>query len=588
MTWQMLRSPLLVFSKIVLTLVVSLSASLITLLSAPDAVAGGAPQVFPEIPSEPEAEPPKAPEVKLNPNSLDLLRKQVGFEAYRANMQAILAGAPPTQRKIKVAILDKGFSDWESRQGRTLPRHTKYYPGPQPSQNVSPHGTLMGEIVTSLVAGAEWQAPNMDAVPFDLYLINVGGFTNFRAAIQTVLDEKIDVVLYSEIWELGGNGDGRGFINLEVTKAVQAGVLWINASGNFNGRVWNGPIQFAGDQANDDLVTLPDSGRSLQIVCQPPQGETDCLMKITLSWNDFQDDWQRGTLKDLDLALADSDRKPVQISRQKQVDIDGEAGMGESKYPRETVAAQVKAGTYSLFVRSKQRNWNENDRIRILIDGDSLYFPRGSNFESLQNPADNSQVITVGGSDSVRSSVSLSLQKPELVVRSSMMERFGKEFRGSSNAAAVVAAGIVLLKFENPSLNREQAIRALSADVFRGESEWGWGQLGLMDPPGCLATRATPTGILAIDQILAGGGRWVETPLGPKILIGHPVAELKPGLSVDPRAQSLWIGDKGFVALPRGEWSSDLAQSVEVLQRPQGTELCEEYWAPRQFRLPIQ
>lgn len=524
------------------------------------------------------------PEMKLNPNSLDLLRKELGFDHARARIQSDLWAADAKSRRLRVAVLDKGFRDWESRRGVTLPKRTRYVEGPLKTMNASPHGTLMAEIMTSLVAGAEWDQPDFHNLPFDLYLINVAGFSNFKAAVQTVIDEKVDLVLYSEVWELGGNGDGRGFINAEVTKATDAGVIWINAAGNFNGRAYDSAIE-VGD---DNLVRLPDEHDALKIVCEPPQGESECLIKATLTWNSFNDDSAKGTTKDLDLGLFDAKLKPVQISRLKQVDIPGEAGAGESKYPREALASSLKKGDYYLRVRSLQRGWTGEDRLRILVDGDSITMPSGSVTESLQNPADHPAVITVGGADAVRSSRSVRLGKPELTVRSSAMERLGKEFRGSSNAAAIVAAGAILVKYQGRDLDRDGLLERLSGAAegsVPGEASWGWESVGQISPPGCLQSVTKTTGIHAIDELLRQGGHWVETPLGPKILVDQPLAQLRSGISIQAPAQALWVGDRGYQVRARGTWDPSLGASVEVLQRPRGTSLCGESAGAHSFRL---
>lgn len=524
------------------------------------------------------------PKVYLNPNSLDAIRQTLGFEKLRAHMNRKLWAPGSNRPNLKVAILDRGFKDWEERRGKTLPKRTRYIAGPLATPNVVPHGTLMGEILTSMVAGPEWETPNMAKLPFDLYLINASGFSNFKAAVQTVIDEQVDIVLYSEVWELGGNWDGQGFINAEVSKAIEAGVLWVNAAGNFSGRAFDSQIVVL----DNDVVELPGENNSVQLICEPFQGETECPIKATLAWNDFKDDSSKGTEKDLDLGLFNSKFKPVQLSKQKQVDIEGEVKDGEmtTKYPRESIVANLKKGTYYLRVRSKQRDWTSKDRLRILVDGDAIRMPLGSYRESLQNPADHPGVVTVGASDSERSSVSVELAKPELVVRSSATERFGKEFRGSSNAAAIVAAGAILMKYLDPEMGRREFLARVSAgDFMIGQATYGWQDLGMQSPPMCFPLAQIRTGIKAIDQILQAGGTWIQTPMGPKILINSPVSVLHADVT-DQIQQSLWVGERGLQVMPRGQVGTpELANSVEVMQRPQGTAICGETSATKFFSL---
>lgn len=406
----------------------------------------------------------EAAEFRLNPNSIDQYRTSFGIADLRQTAQQDLRSGG--RRKVRVAILDKGFLGWNERIGETLPKRTRHIPGPLKNDETTAHGSLMAEIVTSMVLGSERESKITDPLPMELLLYNVAGFSNFKAAIDDLIKRKVDLVLYSEVWELGGNYDGAGFINKEVNRATDAGVIWINAAGNFGGRTYNSPI-VVGDRK---LVDLPDERSSLELTCDPPNGEDVCPVKVTLTWNDFKNDASKGTIKDLDLALFDEDFKKVQVSMLKQVDIKGEAGPKESKYPREAITAELKKGTYYLWARARSQNWQESDRMRILVDGDFVTLNHGDKEESLQNPADNASVITVGASDTDRSSASKVLSKPELMAPSNVMEYYGRQFRGSSNSAALVMGKAVLLKYMNPEMNRQDMIQALMGENGGGQN----------------------------------------------------------------------------------------------------------------------
>lgn len=550
-----------------------------------------APQGFANRDAIPEKETVVAKEegpiLWLNPNSLDKIRIPLGFEVQRTKVIALMSDAENQKRKVRVAILDKGFANWEKRKGVTLPTNTRYFAGSLKTENLTPHGSLMGEMLTTMVAGPQWQKPkaDMSKLPFDLYLINVAGFTNFREAIQTVIKEKIDIVLYSEVWELGGNWDGRGFINAEVNKALDAGVIWINASGNFHGRTYNGPVELD----KYDMLKLPDEKGSLKVVCEPLKKGMGCMAKVTLAWNDFSDDWNVGTKKDLNLGVFNEDFETVQISRLKQVDIEGDAKGEQSKYSRESVAVELKKGTYYIRVKSaKKMEWTEKDKVRILVDGDGISMPSASKTESLQNPADNRRVITVGADDSDRTSISVSLRKPELMIRSSVTDSTGQEFRGSSNAAALVAGGAVLLKYQSSKIGRKEILSLMTGAAMRSEAEWGWEVYGMQPNNPCIPTTNIRTGIQGIDGLLSSGGRWIQTSYGPKIMVDYPVTQMRSDLSQYSGQQiSVWMGQSGLSVTARGQWPND-QQAAEVIQRPRGTVLCDESWAPSLFQLPVQ
>src|SRR5690606_25780032 len=166
--------------------------------------------------------------------------------------------------------------------------------------------------------------------------------------------------------------------------------------------------------------------------------------------------------KDLDIALTDDFLNIIQSSSLKQSADPKENRPGYSKYPREIIAAEIKTGSYLLRVKNRSSNFSKKDRLRITVDGDGITMPSYSPGESLLNPADNASVITVGASDSDRSSISLSLGKPDLLAPSSIRLTSGEEYRGSSNSAAIVAAGLALLKSEDTTLTRKELLQRTS------------------------------------------------------------------------------------------------------------------------------
>ena len=66
--------------------------------------------------------------------------------------------------------------------------------------------------------------------------------------------ERVDVVLYSQVWTFGSDFDGTGFINAQVSRALASGAIWINAAGNFGGAVYQGAV--LGDRRGEMLARL--------------------------------------------------------------------------------------------------------------------------------------------------------------------------------------------------------------------------------------------------------------------------------------------------------------------------------------------
>ncbi|HEY8269240.1 MAG TPA: S8 family serine peptidase, partial [Pseudobdellovibrionaceae bacterium] len=231
--------------------------------------------------------------------NISVLQNSLGFKKYYATSN------PP--HPLKVAIFDKGFEGFQTEIGKSLPANTVYIPGPVPAPDdlKTEHGLRMAQIFTALTTN-NLQQPQMIQ---EFYLYNVFGFSNFKAAIDDAIQRGVDVISYSEVWEYGGNHDGHGFINAQVARATAAGILWINAAGNFALTSYNSAIS----TGNDDWVKLPDQNSALTLRCETNK-KGKCSIKAVLSWNDFKNDVDPGTNKDLDLALADDMLNIVQTS----------------------------------------------------------------------------------------------------------------------------------------------------------------------------------------------------------------------------------------------------------------------------------
>src|SRR5690606_5114880 len=99
--------------------------------------------------------------------------------------------------------------------------------------------------------------------PAELHLYHTYGYSNLKAAVEDAIKRKVDIVLYSQTWEYGGNFNGRGFINALVNKALDSGILWINNAGNFGRSTFNAPVR----SGKDSWVELPGKNSSVEIRC---------------------------------------------------------------------------------------------------------------------------------------------------------------------------------------------------------------------------------------------------------------------------------------------------------------------------------
>src|SRR5262249_9020135 len=160
-------------------------------------------------------------------------------------------------------------------------------------------------------------------------------------------------------FEGGGNYDGRGPINRVVDDAIRAGILWVNAAGNFGRLVYNGPILVA----DDGYVRLGSQGTALRFRNRLDEN----TVTVTLTWTDYRETEDAGTRKDLDLVVEDWTGAVIGTSAARQVTGDA-AGPGQSRNPRERVVLTNLAGDAEKLYRIRVKAWSGTftaaDRLR--------------------------------------------------------------------------------------------------------------------------------------------------------------------------------------------------------------------------------
>jgi hypothetical protein len=365
----------------------------------------------------------------------DAIRAQVGAGAY--------SGLDLSQ--VKIAVLDNGFAGFAP--GRALlPGTAELIEGPVNPQAATNHGLGMAQIAWA-VAGRPAQGPQF-------FLVNANGYSNLKAAVDFVVGRKIDIVLYAQVWSFGGNFDGTGFINRQVDRAVDAGAVWVNAAGNTRNEVYNGPVSVTDAQGS---VRLPGPGNSLRIENRLDSNP----VTVTLSWNDFTDSDANKTSKDLDLFLYDRNGQVVaKADKIQRGEAPGENTPELSAYARETFTLNLDRGQYQLKIVARSQNFGAGDRLRVHVDPErpgSVEFLDRSRGSEVMVPADHPRVLTVGDCDGA-SATGPTLDgrsKPDVVIADSRVNfTDGNRTLGTSNAAAIVAGSLALLKAKNSALDR--------------------------------------------------------------------------------------------------------------------------------------
>ncbi|MEO5667366.1 MAG: S8 family serine peptidase [Bdellovibrionota bacterium] len=365
---------------------------------------------------------------------------------------------------LKVAILDNSFEGFLQNRD-SLPESAEFIRGPLKvppvggSTQSAGHGLLMAQVVWAMT-GSHPEGPKF-------YLVDANGLSNLRAAIDTVINLKVDIVLYASTWETGGNYDGQGFINAAVTRAARAGILWVNAAGNDHGMTYTGRIS---TDPKTGALRLPGDGGMLSFTNKL----TNNPVKLTLSWTDYKNEENEQTQKDLDWELQDWTGKRVAL---KNLSQGSKSTCGEtpsyargarenSLHPREQDEVQLQEGVYHLRVLDCSGNFVQSDRIRLVVQspkGDSIEMHEANGAYEINPPADNDNVITIGDLSPVssRGPTLDGRMKPDFRMRDSRVEMSdGLSIPMGSSVASAIFAGIATqLMSQEPRLSKDTLIR---------------------------------------------------------------------------------------------------------------------------------
>jgi hypothetical protein len=347
-------------------------------------------------------------------------------------------------RPVRIAVLDNSFFGYQTEVGKRLPAGTRYFPGVTSDadrfEDKSMHGLFLAILIHQIVLKSGCQAD------YQLSLFNSNGLTKFTDAVNSVIRDGYDIVLYSQVWEYGGNGDSRGFIDAIVNKALDAGILWINAAGNFGRSMRIAPVEPMANSGGDWVRFSAGNGKwtdAVKLRCRAEKDKT-CPMRIVLTWNDFKDDPDIGTNKDLDLYLVDTYGEVRESSTFRQSRDPDANDPAARLFPREFLTRMALPGEYQIKVKIKSKNFTSTDRLRITASGAGIEIPEPSIGETMLPPADNPRVLDVGALDDPGTSISKKMNRPDVFLPSVILLKDGST-PFSTSVAAAVAAGMSVL-----------------------------------------------------------------------------------------------------------------------------------------------
>lgn len=406
---------------------------------------------------------------------------------------------------VKIAALDAGFEDYDERieQGELPPNvitHTFTTSGFGTSGGKN--GTVMAEIAFDLAPEAQFYL--VDTLPSDV--------DQFNQAVDWLIEQEVDIILYARNWLVGSSGDGRGPLTTKINQATDRDILWVNSAGDSAQRHWEGgwkdedgcPEALDPGQAGGGCMDFDVSDNWNDI----PNVAADQLISVGLTWDDL---WEMNAQFDYNLALSFQKRPTDWVSSHDP---------GFMRYPVESIVERVPdAGTYNVAI-TRPPDETGTTRLELFLGWDPGFeFEHKVITSSIMTPADAHGALVVGAADwrddnlydlSSRGPTNDGRTKPDLVAphgvrtvtygvpaEGARCPQPGSGACGSGTAAAHVAGAAALVKLAFPSFTSEEIAdflknRAIDLGPSGADNEYGWGRLQLGPPPGQEAT-PTPT-----------------------------------------------------------------------------------------------
>ena len=392
---------------------------------------------------------------------------------------------------IKVGIIDGGFESVRSLMGTELPTtvmarcYTDYgiFTNDLADCEVDgDHGTRVAEAVIDI-------APEVT-----LYIASPSEWADLSDAVDWMISEGVSVINQSIGWAYDGPGDGtspHGAGPLQtVDRAVENGIVWVNAAGNDARTTWFGAFA----DANRDGFMEFDGADFANVMSH----EAGDLVAVQLRWDDS---WGAAS-RDLDLYLYDvQTNRPLLSSRNIQ-----DGGPGQDPY--EFFEYRVTKGGQAYIAVLNPLRGAAPEWVQLVVSGDVDSIEHATGRHSIANPAEsiNPGLLAVGAApwddvETIWSDSSLGPTlgdrvKPDLVGANCgasalpPRQEAGDDSCGTSQAAAHVAGLAALVRQRFPEFGPEQTANYLRQTAEQREAPdpnntWGHGfaRLPALDEP---------------------------------------------------------------------------------------------------------
>jgi Subtilase family/Bacterial TSP3 repeat len=345
---------------------------------------------------------------------------------------------------LKIGIIDLQFSNYQtSINNGDLPENTVITDYTGNGTGGGNHGANVAEIVHDMAPGAQ------------LYLARINTEMQLQAALNDMIAAGVKVINHSVAWLGEAFYDGTGTLCDTTNSAETAGILWVNAAGNYRNSHYLGVFS----DTNADLRHEFAAGQNYNTISLT-SGHSVTLI---LNWDAYP-----STKTDYDLYLYDGDPDAggtlVASSTNNQ-------GNGPSSFPypyEDLVYVAAKTGTHYIVVTKKN---SSTANLPLTLFSFTSSFGVNTQASSLSQPADCASVLSVGATNLSDSPEGFSSEgpttdgrdKPEISAPDRVVTSLSSSFAGTSAASPHAAGAAALVLAAHPGFSVTQVRNELTA-----------------------------------------------------------------------------------------------------------------------------
>jgi len=388
---------------------------------------------------------------------------------------------------VRVAVIDVGFTNYDTLLGSDLPSSVGTYDWTGTGIDGDKHGTACAEIVHDMAPGAS----------IDLHKISTE--VELGLAVSQTISDGVDIISISLGWTLDGPGDGTGYLASIVADARSHGIFYATAAGNEAEVTWAG--NYVNYSGTNDYHAWDGASVWYNFMGSSPGScinfPTGYPLRAGLHW----DNW--GDAVDQDYNLHLYSWPLVESTIYRVASSTNTQNGGPDQTPEEGISYTATGGNcYAWVVERVSSNRDVCLRLRAPKTGHLNYWTTS---RSISFPADSQDAVTVGAVD-VNSPYSLEnyssqgptfgtsgvcsggSTKPDIVAYANVSTvSYGSgefKFNGTSAATPHVAGASALVKQLYPAYTVDQLQNYLEGDALDlgapgKDNRYGWGRLYL-------------------------------------------------------------------------------------------------------------